>query len=270
MTTFLNSTFLNSLLFTFSFYGLYKLLEIKSYFTVNKLLIKFNNKNAKMPYRATPQSAGLDLFSCETGIIEPHSKRLIDIGISIVIPFKYYGRIASRSGLAVKNSIDVGAGVIDSDYRGNVSVVLFNHGDERFTFNKGDKIAQLIIEKIAILDTVNVQELDDDTLRGEKGFGSSGISNFNIGINYNANIEETYEKETSDEETCEKETSDEESYEKETTNEETSDEETTDEETCEKETSNEETGEKETSDEETCEKETTEEENFHELFLKIQ
>ena len=141
---------INSLLFTFSFYGLYKFLEIKRQLYINKLLIKFNNINSKMPYRATPESAGLDLFSCETGIIEPHSKRLIDIGISVLIPYQYYGRIASRSGLAVKNSIDVGAGVIDSDYRGNISVVLFNHGDERFTFNTGDKIAQLIIEKIDV------------------------------------------------------------------------------------------------------------------------
>jgi dUTP pyrophosphatase len=219
------NTIINSLLFTFSFYGLYKFLEIKRQSYVKKLLIKFNNINAKMPYKASPESAGLDLFSCETGIIEPHSKKLIDIGISVVIPFKYYGRIASRSGLAVKNSIDVGAGVIDSDYRGNVSVLLFNHGDERFVFNKGDKIAQLIIEKIAIINIIHVKDLDN-TLRGEKGFGSSGISNLNIGIDYNGSEEEASEEEASEaseeeaSEASEEEASEEEAHEEEETHEE--------------------------------------------------
>jgi len=203
------TTIINSILFTFSFLGFYKFLEnrfLKSKSSVNieKLLIKFNDKNAKLPYKASAEAAGLDLYSCESGIIPPHSKKLINIGISLEIPFGYYGRIAPRSGLTVKSSIDVGAGVIDSDYRGNISVILFNHGDEKFTFNQGDKIAQLIIEKIAIINTVYVNNLNH-TERGDKGFGSTGVSNFNIGLNYNGDKEENTFEESSEEECAEKE-----------------------------------------------------------------
>ena len=141
---------INSTLFTLSFFTIYKFLTNIKLFD-EKLLVKINNINAKIPLRGSKESAGLDLFSCEEGVIEPHSKKLIDLGISLKIPYGYYGRIAPRSGLTLKHSLNVGAGVIDSDYRGNISLVLFNHGDKRFHYNIGDKLAQLIIEKIAKL-----------------------------------------------------------------------------------------------------------------------
>ena len=84
-----------------------------------------------------------------------------------------YGRVAPRSGLTVKHFLDVGAGVIDSDYRGPVGVVMFNFSDMDFNVSQGDRIAQLIIEKIAMLDVVKVEDLDD-TSRGAGGFGSTG------------------------------------------------------------------------------------------------
>jgi len=180
-----------------SFYLLFKFFTNYKFFSEPKLYVKFNHKDAIMPFRATKESAGVDLFSCENGNIEPHSKKMIDIGLSVKIPEGYYGRIAPRSGLAVRHSIDVGAGVIDSDYRGNINVILFNHGDERFKYNKGDKLAQLIIEKIALVEPVSIEYLDY-TERGINGFGSTGISNNYIGINYNYEEISDSEEETID------------------------------------------------------------------------
>jgi dUTP pyrophosphatase len=82
---------------------------------------------------------------------------------------------APRSGLAVKNFIDVGAGVVDYDYRGNVGVVLFNHGDQDFPVAHGDRVAQLVLERISMAPAVEVQELSDTT-RGSGGFGSTGVA----------------------------------------------------------------------------------------------
>jgi len=82
---------------------------------------------------------------------------------------------APRSGLAWKNHIDVGAGVVDADYRGNVGVILFNHGEADFTVKQGDRVAQLILEKVEIARVVEASELPD-TQRGEGGFGSTGVA----------------------------------------------------------------------------------------------
>ena len=271
MENLLETIIISSMIYTF-----YKFILNYEFFSEPKLYIKYNNKYAQMPYRATKESAGLDLFSCDDGIIEAHSKKMIDIGISIKIPIGYYGRIAPRSGLTIKNSIDVGAGVIDSDYRGNVSVILFNHGDEKFIFKKCDKLAQLIIEKIALVNVVTLTSLDY-TERGVRGFGSTGISNLNIGINYNGNQEnysseddkETSEEETIEEETIEKETIEEETIEKETVEKETVEEETIEEENTIKEKNTIE--EKNTSEEETIEEKTIEEKTTseEETFEKI-
>ena len=95
-------------------------------------------------------------------------------GLSISFPIGLYARIALRSGLALKKFIDVGAGVVNSDYRGEVGVVLFNHGDQDFEVKMGDRIAQLILEKIDTLPVEEVQGLDD-TVRGSGGFGSIGV-----------------------------------------------------------------------------------------------
>ena len=98
--------------------------------------------------------------------------------ISIQFPIGLYARIAPRSGLALKKFINVGAGVVDADYRGEVGVVLFNHGDQDFEVKMGDRIAQLILEKIS---TPAVEEVSglDDTVRGSGGFGSTGIESKN-------------------------------------------------------------------------------------------
>mmetsp|Transcript_12369 Transcript_12369/g.17791 ORF Transcript_12369/g.17791 Transcript_12369/m.17791 type:complete len:200 (+) Transcript_12369:24-623(+) len=137
--------------------------------------VKFLNDNATMPKRGSPLSAGFDLSASEPILIAPHSRGVVKTGLSIACPAGTYARIAPRSGLAVKNFIDTGAGVVDADYRGEVGVVLFNFGDQPFQVNLGDRIAQLILEKICMSEAVLVDELDE-TVRGEGGYGSTGIS----------------------------------------------------------------------------------------------
>ncbi|WVQ64461.1 uncharacterized protein L199_002628 [Kwoniella botswanensis] len=139
----------------------------------NTLLIKKLSPAATLPTRGSPLSAGYDLYSAEEKVIPARGKALIDLQISIAVPEGTYGRVAPRSGLASKHSIDTGAGVIDADYRGPVMVLLFNLSDEDFTVKKGDRVAQLILEKIVLADIAEVDDLDA-TSRGSGGFGSTG------------------------------------------------------------------------------------------------
>lgn len=108
-------------------------------------------------------------------MVPAHGKAIVKTDIQVELPEGCYGRVAPRSGLAAKNFIDVGAGVIDEDYRGNVGVVLFNHSEVDFTVAKGDRIAQLICERIFY---PTIEEVDDltDTKRGAGGFGSTGTN----------------------------------------------------------------------------------------------
>lgn len=122
-----------------------------------------------------PHIVLIDNFSAVDVIVPSKGKALVATDISLAIPSGYYGRVAPRSGLAVKHFIDVGAGVIDEDYRGPLGIVLFNHHQENdFTVKKGDRIAQLLLEKIVTPDVVIVDNLDE-TERGADGFGSTGI-----------------------------------------------------------------------------------------------
>ncbi|KAK7300591.1 hypothetical protein RJT34_11439 [Clitoria ternatea] len=138
------------------------------------LRVKKLSDNAVLPSRASPLSAGYDLSSAVETKVPARGKALVATDISISIPEGTYARIAPRSGLAWKHSIDVGAGVIDADYRGPVGVILFNHSEVDFEVKVGDRVAQLIIEKIVTPDVVEVQDLDS-TVRGEGGFGSTGV-----------------------------------------------------------------------------------------------
>lgn len=113
-------------------------------------------------------------FGSATDVVLPaQGKALVPTDISIAVPEGTYGRVAPRSGLAVKHHLDVGAGVVDADYRGPLGVVMFNLGKEDYQVRQGDRIAQLIIERIMMLDVVGVESLDE-TVRGEGGFGSTG------------------------------------------------------------------------------------------------
>ena len=138
------------------------------------LEVKKLSADAIVPSRGSPFSAGHDLSSAENTVIKAGGKGIVKTDLSIACPDGTYGRIAPRSGLAVKKFIDVGAGVVDSDYRGPVGVVLFNFGDEDFVVNRGDRVAQLILEKVSMVEAVIVDELTE-TERGAGGFGSTGI-----------------------------------------------------------------------------------------------
>ncbi|KAM6308821.1 deoxyuridine 5'-triphosphate nucleotidohydrolase, mitochondrial [Aegotheles albertisi] len=131
------------------------------------------SENAFAPSKGSARAAGYDLYSAYDCVIPPMEKAVVKTDIQIALPSGCYGRVAPRSGLAAKHFIDVGAGVIDEDYRGNVGVVLFNFGKETFEVKKGDRIAQLICERICYPELEEVQALDD-TERGEGGFGSTG------------------------------------------------------------------------------------------------
>lgn len=129
--------------------------------------------SAITPRRASMGSAGLDLSSCEDISILGQGKALVPTGIAMAIPHGHYGRIAPRSGFSYRNHTDIGAGVVDSDYRGEIKVLIFNLSSEITKIKKGDKIAQIIIEKHSPLVPKLVTSLDN-TVRGENGFGSSG------------------------------------------------------------------------------------------------
>jgi dUTP pyrophosphatase len=140
---------------------------------ITQLLVKRVSDKGKLPTRGSPLSAGYDLYSAVNTTIPARGKDLVDTQISIAVPAGTYGRVAPRSGLASKFSITSGAGVIDADYRGVVFVLLFNLADKDFEVQEGDRIAQLILEKIHTPEVLEVNDLDE-TLRGEGGFGSTG------------------------------------------------------------------------------------------------
>jgi dUTP pyrophosphatase len=137
------------------------------------LLVKRLSENAKLPYRATDGSAGLDLCASESTDIPSGTRRVVMTDLALAIPSGHYGRIAPRSGLAFKFGIDICAGVIDSDYRGPVGCVLANAGTETFCIKQGDRIAQLILERVSTPRVVETSNLDE-TMRGAGGFGSTG------------------------------------------------------------------------------------------------
>ena len=137
-----------------------------------KFEVELLTRDAKLPLRATVDSAGMDLFMTEDLVLKPHDRKLAPTGLRMCTPPHTYGRIAPRSGLSLKG-IDIGAGVIDRDYTGKIRVVLVNTSDFTFNVSIKDRIAQLIIERIAQVDVEIVDEIEE-TQRGDKGFGSTG------------------------------------------------------------------------------------------------
>lgn len=142
-------------------------------FKIKKLV-----QHALTPYKAHSSDAGFDLFAClatsvgSSSFIAPGDRVLISTGLEIAVPEGYYGRVAPRSGLATKG-IDIGAGVVDSSYRGELKILVINNGKTTFEVKHGLKIAQLILEKISTIDKVTVVASLDETERGEGGFGST-------------------------------------------------------------------------------------------------
>jgi dUTP pyrophosphatase len=136
-----------------------------------------HGEDIELPFYATSHAAGADLHAAiDTDIvIEPGQRALIKTGFAMALPDNYEAQIRPRSGLALKHGVTVlnTPGTIDADYRGEVGVILINLGEEAFTVQRGDRIAQMIIAPFAQADFVRVEQLSD-TARGSGGFGSSG------------------------------------------------------------------------------------------------
>jgi len=137
--------------------------------------VKKLSENATIPTQGTKFAAGYDLYAAEDEVVVCGTRKLIKTNISMEITPGYYGRIAPRSGLAYKSGIDVLAGVIDSDYRGDIGVILYNTDKNiDFEIKKGDRIAQIIFEACYSA-TLNTVENLDNTLRQGGGYGSTGV-----------------------------------------------------------------------------------------------
>jgi len=144
------------------------------YREILQINVKKLSENATIPTQGTSFAAGYDLYAAEDAVVVCGTRKLIKTNISMEITPGYYGRIAPRSGLAYKNGIDVLAGVIDSDYRGDIGVILYNTDKNiDFSVKKGDRIAQIIFEACYTVTLNNVDNLDN-TLRQAGGFGSTG------------------------------------------------------------------------------------------------
>lgn len=145
------------------------------YKEVLKINIKKLTDSAIIPTQGTAFAAGFDLYSAEDAVVVSGTRKLIKTNISMEITPGYYGRIAPRSGLAYKNGIDVLAGVIDSDYRGDIGVILYNTDSNiDFYVKKGDRIAQIIFEACYSAVFHELEKLDN-TSREAGGFGSTGV-----------------------------------------------------------------------------------------------
>ncbi|ODV77609.1 deoxyuridine 5'-triphosphate nucleotidohydrolase [Suhomyces tanzawaensis NRRL Y-17324] len=141
----------------------------------NTLQVFLRSDRATLPTKGSAMAAGYDIYSAEAAVIPGHGQGAVATDISVIVPYGTYGRVAPRSGLAMKHGISTGAGVVDADYRGEIKVILFNHSDKDFKIEKGDRIAQMVLEKIINADIrqISKEELVE-TARGEGAFGSTG------------------------------------------------------------------------------------------------
>lgn len=130
---------------------------------------------ASEPVRATKGSAGYDLRSANNYTIPPKSRMAVLTDVQLTLPKNTYGRIAARSGLSLNYSIDVGAGVIDADYDGNVTILLINNGNDPFVVRLYDRVAQLILERNVTPKTKKINVVSNESAFVHSGFGSTGF-----------------------------------------------------------------------------------------------
>ena len=138
--------------------------------------IKFQKilEKAIIPHYAHPGDAGMDVFSAEETIIKAGERKSVRTGIKMGLPEGFAGLVWDKSGLALKNGIKTMAGVIDSGYRGEIGIVLINLGQSDFKIEKGQKIAQMLVQKVERMEIKETKELSE-TKRGEGCFGSTGL-----------------------------------------------------------------------------------------------
>lgn len=138
-----------------------------------KIIVELTMPESKLPFYGSALAAGADLISAEDMIIPPKSSRLIKTGLKMKLPKGYYLRIESRSGLAVKFQLEKGAGIIDEDYRGEVGIILYNHGYGEYHVKSGERIAQGVLAKYSQAQFI-LGQVNEDTERGANGYGSTG------------------------------------------------------------------------------------------------
>ena len=136
--------------------------------------VKKLKENAVVPRYAHEGDAGMDVCSTEYCVLRPGERKLISTGIAMELPEGYFASIRDKSGLAYKKGITTLGGVIEHTYRGEYGVVVLNTGDEDFVIRAGDKVAQVVIIPVASVEVEEVDELGD-SVRGEDGFGSTGL-----------------------------------------------------------------------------------------------
>lgn len=139
-----------------------------------KLLVQKIDSSAKLPAYAYDGDAGMDLFSIEDTAVAPGEKVAIRTGLKFAIPRGYAGFVWDKSGLALKHHLKTMAGVLDSNYRGELLIVLTNLGKTEYKVEKGSKIAQLVVKPVECAE-IEECEISDETDRGTGGFGSSGV-----------------------------------------------------------------------------------------------
>ena len=138
------------------------------------ILIKMKlGEGGKTPWKATDGSAGYDLYSCESKIIGSHETAQIDTGVRVQMPENVFGDIRGRSGLAKNYSIWALSGVLDSDFRDTIKVLLINHGKEEFVVEKGMRVAQILFKRVECVEFVKAKL--DDTQRSVNGWGHTGL-----------------------------------------------------------------------------------------------
>lgn len=138
--------------------------------------VKRLSEDAKLPAQALPGDVGFDLFANEEVLLKPGERKLIGTGIKIALPEGYEAQIRPKSGLAINHGVTVlnTPGTIDAGYRGEIKVILINLSNEEFKIEKGQKIAQIVFNKVEIPMLEEAEELDK-TARNEQGFGSTGL-----------------------------------------------------------------------------------------------
>ena len=149
---------------------------------LGNVAIKRLDKELPLPQRAHRGDAGADLYAAESVTLQPGERALVGTGIAIALPLGTVGLIHPRSGLAAKHGLSVvnTPGTVDADYRGEIKVCLINHDrQEPIEISRGMRIAQLVIQRVELVDFVEVEELDS-TVRGDGGYGSTGVENFRL------------------------------------------------------------------------------------------
>jgi deoxyuridine 5'-triphosphate nucleotidohydrolase len=138
-------------------------------------VLKFKkfHSDARIDFPAMPGDVGYDIYAVEEVFIPKGENRKVPVGFALEIPEGYYVRVATRSGHGIKKGLQVHSGTVDSGFRGVLDVTVYNHSQNNYLVEKGEKIAQLILEKSIVFPLEEVQELSE-SVRGEKGFGSTG------------------------------------------------------------------------------------------------